>query len=48
MAPLTAPKAHSNKPQKTQKNAEAGHRTFCAFLRLLRFQVSSGSAAFQF
>lgn len=43
-----APQAQQIKPQKTQKNAEGGHRAFCAILRFPRFQISSGSAAIQF
>jgi hypothetical protein len=43
-----APQALSSKPQKTRKDAETGRSTFRAFLRFLRFQISSGSAAMQF
>jgi hypothetical protein len=47
MPSSTAPQAQSNRPQKTQKVAEAGRRPFSAFLRFLRFQYSGGSAAFR-
>ena len=45
MATLYAPQAQSFRPRKTQKNAEAGRRAFCAFLRFPRLQYSGGSAA---